>query len=100
MAFLDNRINAHINGTDPAGEDLDLGYFEKNSSELLDIELGFYSMITDRTGFRVGYRGIFAEDLVIAADQANNFDIFENTGSAEFTDVDWQGFFLSVQAVW
>lgn len=100
VAFVENRITGHANAIDPGGSDLDVSYFAKNNSKLLDFELGFYSMITDRSGFRVGYRGIFAEDLAIAANQTNDFDIFEQTGSPEFSDINWQGFFLSLEAVW
>lgn len=98
-AFLHNRVNGQANAVDVIGDELRIDYRDKTASRLWDIEIGAFTTITEHVGLKGGYRGLIGRDMALAPDQNDNFNVFDQTGSVEYSNPQWHGFFLTLEAV-
>lgn len=99
-AFLNNSVEGGASARNSSGDPLDIEFDGESSSRLWDVELGAYTTITEQLGLKVGYRGLVAEDIAIAPDQSGAFDIFTGDGSVAFSNAEWHGLFVTLEAVW
>ena len=99
-AFMRNYVGGRANALDAFGNSVDVEFTDDAATNLVDVDLGGYAAITNNVGLKAGYRGLYAQNIAVGPNQSAEFHLFGGPGNVDFSEVDFHGFYVSLEAVW